>query len=279
MNRLPLAPSVPINSLSVTPSNILIGTGGGGLIEFDKATREFHGLTEADGLLMNSVGQAEPAEDAWWIAYRSRAAGGLGKLDLRTRKITSFTPSLFASGAGKDATSNAGAASQDGPPRVPVLQIAPGRDGEVWFAQPACLRRFRSTQGLWETVTEAGPCWALALAGDKLLVGRYANRWGRQDNQRLLGRACSTCAGASGGICRPKPACPRNRSPPSPPTDETSGWAAWASSPASDPTTSYAITRMSGHAQWIISKWPEDGSGHSSTGTSTARACRNRDAG
>jgi hypothetical protein len=81
-----------------------------------------------------------------------------------------------------------GAGPPDEAPRVPVLQIAPGRDGEVWFVQPARLRRFRSIQGLWETFTEAGPCWAVALAGDRLLVGRYANRGGRQDNQTgLLG--------------------------------------------------------------------------------------------
>ena len=188
VNRLPLAPSVPINSLSVTPSNILIGTGGGGLIEVNKATRECRCLTEADGLLMNYVGQAQAAEETVWVAYRSKTAGGLGKLDLRTRKATSFTPSLFSPANTKDGMGYTGSGPPDEPPRVPVLQIAPGRDGEVWFVQPASLRRFRSIQGLWETFTEAGPCWAVALAGDRLLVGRYANRGGRQDNQTgLLG--------------------------------------------------------------------------------------------
>jgi hypothetical protein len=188
VDRLPLAPSLPINSLSVTPSNIWIGTGGGGLIEFDKATHQCHRLTEADGLLMNSVGEAQTAEDTLWIAYRSKAAGGLGKLDLRTRKITSFTPSIFSSEAVKDGRDNAGARPAEEPPRVPVFQVIRGASGDVWFAQSAQLRRFHPSAGRWETLEQAGPCWAFALAEDRLLVGRYANRWGRQDNKTgLLG--------------------------------------------------------------------------------------------
>lgn len=123
-----------------------------------------------------------------WIAYRSQNAGGLGKLDLRTRKITSFTPSIFSSEAVKDGRDNAGARPAEEPPRVPVFQVIPGASGDVWFAQSAQLRRFHTSAGRWETLEQAGPCWAFALAEDRLLVGRYANRWGRQDNQTgLLG--------------------------------------------------------------------------------------------
>ena len=183
LDRLPLQPWLPINSLSVTPSNIWISTGGGGLIEYDKATRQCHCLTEADGLLMNYVGQVQMAEETLWIAYRSQNAGGLGKLDLRTRKITSYTPSIFSSEAVKDGKGNAGAALAEEPPRVPVFQVIPGASGDVWFAESAQLRRFHTSAGRWETLEQAGPCWDFALAGDRLLVGRYAKRWGRQDNQ------------------------------------------------------------------------------------------------
>jgi hypothetical protein len=174
--RLPLDMSVPINFLSATPSNIWISTGGAGLIEFDKATRQFHHLTEADGLLMDYVCQAHPAGDVLWIAYASDAAGGLGRLDLRTHAVTSFTPSIIPSGAGNAVTGEPGRTST--PSRKPIHQLMPGRGGEVWFTESGRLRRFHSANNLWETLPGVGGCSSLALGVNSLFVGRFKNTWG-----------------------------------------------------------------------------------------------------
>ena len=156
--RLPVGASVPINFLSITPSTIWISTGGEGLVEFDKSTRQFRHLTEADGLLMDYVSQAHPAGDALWIAYASEGVGGLGRLDLRTRKVTSFTPSLFPSGAGNDATEAQGRSPAGVPPRERIYQLLPGKAGRFGSGEGGQLRRFRSADNVWETFPRPSRC-------------------------------------------------------------------------------------------------------------------------
>ena len=186
--RLPADDSVPVNCLSITPSNIWISTGGAGLIEFDTATRQFHQLKEAEGLLMDYVTQAQPAGDAVWIAYGSQAAGGLGRLDLRTRKVTSFTPSIFPADAQRGPAGNLDRGATSAPPRGPIRQVIPGTGGDIWFTDSRHLHRFRSADGLWEAFPEAGSCYAFALLADRLFAGRYAYPWGEEENHTgLLG--------------------------------------------------------------------------------------------
>jgi hypothetical protein len=165
--RLPVAESVPITALALTPSAVWMGTRGAGLIEIDKASRQCHRLSEDDGLMMNDIASLEVAGDWLWIGYGGATGGGLGKMDLSSRKLSSFTPSLNRDSA----------VGSEKPPRGKVNQIAAGADGDVWLSEGGAARQFHVARGSWESLPNELESWETCLAADSqhLILGTGIN--------------------------------------------------------------------------------------------------------
>jgi tetratricopeptide (TPR) repeat protein len=162
--KLPIDDSVPITALCLTASNIWIGTQGAGLIDFDKASRQSHRLTQVDGLMMDDLASLEVAGDSLWIGYSGGTGGGLGQLDLRSQKLNSFMPSLNA-----DTSARVG----EGPPRAGIGKIVAGTDGDLWMSVNNAVRQFHVTRGTWETLPNQSVDLVTCFAADseRLVTG------------------------------------------------------------------------------------------------------------
>ena len=167
--NLPMNSSVPITALCLTSSSIWIGTGGDGLIEFDKVSRQCRPLTDRDGLMMNDISSLHLAGDVLWIGYGQ----GLGLLDLSANRFSSFTLSLQE---GSDVHRNMLPEATDKPTRRRVATIAGGTANDIWFLtdDPAPrLHKYRRQENLWEGFQQA--CTTLAGDPERLVVGQYVS--------------------------------------------------------------------------------------------------------
>jgi hypothetical protein len=158
--KLPMDAATPIACVCATPAEIWTGTQGAGLIRCDLVSHECSRLTEKEGLLMDFIYSLQPAGDTLWIGYGGPSGGGLGKLDLRSRHATSFTPSLAA-----------GRAEVQEQLRSPVVSIAVGPEDDVWWVAAQELHHYRTRAGQWEAPLGLGHASALFRAGDNLFVG------------------------------------------------------------------------------------------------------------
>jgi len=185
---LPMDASVPINVLCLGSSKIWIGTGGAGLIEFDKTTHKCSSLLEKDGLMMDTIAYLHLSDDTLWIGYGRRtyvyfgsgitSGGGLGKLDLTTSRFTSFSLSISN---GTDIHRNPGGnivrETTDKPTRRPVIAIAGGANGDIWFVTedfPTRLRQYQPRDNVWTNPPQV--MWnssSLASDAERLFVGQY----------------------------------------------------------------------------------------------------------
>lgn len=175
---LPPEGDAAITSLYPSPTNLWIGTAGAGLIEFDPSTKKCRRYTEADGLLMNSVGALTLCGDKLWIGYQqeSGGGGGLAHLDLQTRKTTSYSGSVTTRSE-ISPTFPFGSEKGDTPTRQRVSAIVPVAGGDVWFVTPTAMRptvrRFRPKENVWEGTAEVSHCNAIAATETKLFAGEY----------------------------------------------------------------------------------------------------------
>jgi hypothetical protein len=154
ITRLPPSGSAPVSTLCIGASNVWIGTAGGGLFELDKFTHKIQRFTEKEGMLMNDISGLHLAGDTLWIGYGNDSAGGLGRLDLNTRRFVSFSASL---------SSRAG---ETGPPRAKVSEIQARPAGDVWFRAHSALFRYRPTENIWEAQPNQKSAWAVGHAMD-----------------------------------------------------------------------------------------------------------------
>ncbi len=159
---LPLAPSILITAVCVGPSSIWIGTGGAGLIEFDKASRQCRQWTDKDGLLMNFISSLQLADDVLWIGYGEATDGGLGKLDLPTRHLIAFGPSLSTN-----------AVTHGQPPRQPITALAAGPDGMVWFVPQRGLRNYSAREDKWGLISGQEHTTTIAADMDMICAGGF----------------------------------------------------------------------------------------------------------
>jgi hypothetical protein len=145
--RLPISPGAGIPVLCIGPQHIWIGTAGDGLVQYEKASGLCKVLTEKDGLLMNDISSLCLQDKTLWIGFGREGGGGLGKLDLPTGKISSFTPALSA-----DPLSSARSEDREGPPRHSVYSITMGPADDLWMViRNRGLSRYRPAQNSWET--------------------------------------------------------------------------------------------------------------------------------
>jgi hypothetical protein len=126
-------------------------------------------------LLLDEISRLYLNERSLWIGYGrrgvngSRGSGGLGLLDLRTRRLTSFTPALSVPRPGFTE------GRSDAPPRTAVFEIASGLSGEVWIiAEDKGIQRYLSANNSWTSPGLGSPFYptALAVGGDRLFVGK-----------------------------------------------------------------------------------------------------------
>jgi hypothetical protein len=148
------ANAAPITVLCVGASNLWIGTGGGGLIELDKATRQTRTFTEKDGLLMDYVSALQLDGNTLWIGYGNEAKGGLGQLDLGSGRFTSFTASLW----GKPGVAR--------PPARRVTAIQTLASGDLWCLAGSTLFGCRPAENRWEPEPARKNVWASCYALD-----------------------------------------------------------------------------------------------------------------
>ena len=184
MVKLPIDKSAPITALCLAPSVVWIGTAGAGLVEFDKSTGQCHPFTESDGLLFNAICSLCLVDNVLWIGYgymdppgyatELHAGGGIGALDLSSRKFTAFTSSL--EGGSEIANVYNFRESADQPTRHAVYAIIPGTSGDIWFlARGNGLRSFQRSGNLWKGVDRVSPGNGRCLASDNehLFIGEF----------------------------------------------------------------------------------------------------------
>lgn len=160
--NLPIGASVPITALCLTSSNVWIGTGGAGLIEFDKSSRQCRRLVESDGLMMDGIASLEIAGDSLWIGYGGAAGGGLGRMDLLSGKLSSFMPSI---------NSAAVISTGEPPPREAIGRIVAGADGDLWVFVASGIRQFHVKRNVWESLPRQTDGWVYCFCADsKCLV-------------------------------------------------------------------------------------------------------------
>jgi hypothetical protein len=190
--NLPIGNPSPITAICATSTNIWIGTDGGGLYDFDRASHQFRYLREKDGLLMDKIASLYISREALWIGYGRRvpeielkSEGGLGKIDLRTRQSTSFVPSVLE---GPLASGGPGWSTPAGTPtRNSVLAIAEGAPSEIWFlaeGQTPLLCRYRTAENAWDVAVNQA-CSCLLRDPKYLFVGRNWNYFGENKTESL----------------------------------------------------------------------------------------------
>ncbi len=144
----------PFSTFCPGGSNVWIGTEGGGLLEMDKSTRKIRRFTDKDGLLMDYVSGLHLAGQTLWIGYGNESGGGLGRLDLSTRRVTSFSASLLSE-------SNVAK-----PPRQRITEIQTGPAGDVWFLAKSSLYSYRPAVNTWKVQPSRNGVWTRCYALD-----------------------------------------------------------------------------------------------------------------
>ncbi len=177
---LPIDDLSQITTLCVGPSSIWVGTAGAGLFEFDKNTGQAKRFTVNEGLMLNRISCLALADQTLWVGYGDKNRysgiasadlpnGGLGRLDLLTRKFTSFVPSITSRKA----------PNRDAPDR-PTLQavetLAVDSNSDVWLATfNQYLRHYLRQKDLWEGSSYSGNCTSLAADKTRVFAGWYSN--------------------------------------------------------------------------------------------------------
>lgn len=171
--RLPVNAPAPITSVCVGSSKLWIGTDGEGLIEMDKATQKCVRLTEKDGLMMDHISHLHLAKNALWIGYGNKTGGGLGRFELASRRLTSFTPSLVDNSSIQNKpAANGSVEKREQPPRQRVGAIVTDPDENVWLlVNGASLRRYQPREDVWQTVLDL-PGGCLFADSDHLILGQ-----------------------------------------------------------------------------------------------------------
>ena len=167
--RLPKWPGVPVRCIALGDGKVWVGTGGAGLMEFDQKTGVCRSITEADGLLMNFISALCVSENRLWIGYGSDVGGGLGYLDLQTRKMTTYMRNLKRQ---EDATITAVA-----PPNSAVRIVTAGTPGELWIMADRewPIRRFRVEEDDWEFMPVHRGRQVSCFAADELRMVEGSN--------------------------------------------------------------------------------------------------------
>ena len=143
-------------SMCVSRDYIWAGTFDDGLLELDRKTRARRRFTMKDGLLLNGISGLKLHGETLWIAYRNGENGGVGTLDLKSRRFSAMTPKL-SSAAGAKSEPYYDQAKLESPseaPRLPITSMTAGEPGEMWFAvDENGIHRFQSSSPGWSHIS------------------------------------------------------------------------------------------------------------------------------
>lgn len=141
--------------------------------------------------MMNAISSLYANGETLWIGYGDRTfqynamgvghGGGLGNMDLATRRFSFFTLSL-TNGVEihRHPAGNWVPERSKEPTRRPVLAIASGETDDIWFVAEEArtlLRRFQPLRNVWSEPDDAmWNCTTLVQDGGQLLVGIYSGQ-------------------------------------------------------------------------------------------------------
>ena len=83
-----------VNAIRVSPNTIWWGTLTNGLVDMDKKTRQGRVLKEENGLLTAGIAAMTLDGEKLWLGFGFERFGGVGYLNVDTRRFTSLTPEL-----------------------------------------------------------------------------------------------------------------------------------------------------------------------------------------
>ncbi len=183
---LPVGDSAPVTALCVGREHIWMGTAGAGLIDYEKTTGKFRQIAEKDGLLLNNIASLWPQEQTLWLGFGDTQGitvdnlGGLGRMDILTARLTSFTPSLPATPISR-VTLDLSKSSDpsNGPPSHTVAQLGSGVPGDIWMlVHWYGLRRYRSADNSWSPVPDPtdAELQCFTCDGERLVAGLSIER-------------------------------------------------------------------------------------------------------
>ena len=139
----------PIRAIAVGSDTVWFGTAGNGLAAYTKKDGTLKCYGTNDGLLFSHISALSIDGNKLWIGYGTREVGGVGFLDLRTQKITSYPAPASSFIANRP-----GIESQELlPPRNAVSSLVMASTTDLWVAVPSVgLKHFRTGVEKWETV-------------------------------------------------------------------------------------------------------------------------------
>jgi ligand-binding sensor domain-containing protein len=130
-----------------------------------------------------------------WIGYGSKSAGGLGYLNTRTGKFTTFPRSL-SDGAEemRNRTGHVRAETTSAPTGRPVIAMTSDATGDVWFqTDDHRLRRYQPNAATWDTVPHLAVRGNFASNHEQLFASGIFYPGGADvDSDSLLGVAAMT---------------------------------------------------------------------------------------
>jgi len=184
---LPAGPYSSPNALCLDRDCIWIGTAGDGLIEYNRTTGKIRQYSMANGLLMDEITSLYPSDNLLWIGYgaeneRGESRGGLGRLDLGSRRFSSFTPALTAELVPPTySTGGRVGDPADRPPRSPVVLIGKGPSTEIVLnVAHAGVRRYFPDKDQWvplKASQEQNSVHSFAANSEHLITGLSIARY------------------------------------------------------------------------------------------------------
>jgi len=170
LSKLPIDAWQKISSVEVTGDTVWVGTSGAGLIEFDSKNKQSRLWTVAEGLLMNEISCLASDAGNLWIGSgrveglsargRSTTPGGLTRMDLKTKKVSSYTPSL-----------KTGANAQFTEPPGSILHSLVAGQGLV-LMDAGDFRRYEPRVNAWSKLSADGFSPSKVIfAGDQVVAG------------------------------------------------------------------------------------------------------------
>ena len=128
------------------------GTMTGGLVEMDKATLKTKVYGLEDGLPLPSITALYLAGDHLWVGFGSDENGGMGCLDLKTRKFIGMTPELSTNSIGLQ-NPQAQKRNRNQAPRAAVHGLFQnGLDGVWACSHEYGLQYFSFTNNRWNSL-------------------------------------------------------------------------------------------------------------------------------
>lgn len=154
-------------------------TPGSGLVELDKATKQFRMLRETEGLLMPNVTALALDQNRLWIGFGRGEFGGLGYLDVTTRHFTGLTAELDW----QSVTNRffASMFSRTEAPRSQTHAICLTADRDLWLlSEDFGLRHYSVVSNRWSLIRERilSNWYCMAANSNYVAIGGVSDKGG-----------------------------------------------------------------------------------------------------